>query len=225
MANNHQLRKISSSIVWRSLVASSLMLLTATYLNFGISSKDVAPLKPLSTFPTKIGQWKGQVGHFEKKVYDILGVDDSFLCNYRGKDGRVINLYIGYYKSQREGELIHSPKNCMPGAGWNIVDSSLIEIYVPGKGPQKVIKLVLTKGKERQIMLYWFQSRGRIIASEYWQKIYLVIDSITKHRTDGSFVRLISPVYKDDRETLSFMKDFAKKLFPILNKFLPGAKI
>ena len=214
---------MSSSIVWRSLVASSLMLLTAAYLHFGIKNKDVLPLKPLSSFPTQIGEWKGTVSHFDKKIYDILGVDDSFLCNYKNKNNQTLQLYIGFYRSQREGDLIHSPKNCMPGAGWTIVDSTIIDIDVPGRGPKKVIKLVLTKGKERQIMLYWFQSRGRIISSEYLQKIYLVIDSILKHRTDGSFVRLISPIYKDDRKTFLYLKDFAKRLVPILDKYLPGA--
>ena len=199
------------------------MLLCALYANFGVKTKSVPPLKPLSTFPTKIGQWQGRVFHFEKRIYDILGVDDSFLCNYSASNNKDIQLYIGYYKEQSEGELIHSPKNCMPGAGWDIVHSSLINLKVPGRGEEKIIKMILRKGKESQVMLYWFQSRGRIISSEYWQKIYLVWDSITKHRTDGCFVRLIAPVTVSEAYTTSYMKTFAQGLFPILDQYLPGS--
>ena len=186
---------------------------------------DVDPLRPLSDFPTKIGTWSGTVGHFDQKIYTVLGVDDSFLCDYQDPTGRSIGLYIGYYKSQTEGELIHSPKNCMPGAGWNITQSSLEELHLPGTHPGriKVIKLFLEKGDQRQIVLYWFQSRGRVIASEYLQKIYLAWDAIVKHRTDGSFVRLIAPVRENEEETTRYMETFARHLYPILEQYLPGA--
>ena len=218
-------RKLSSSIFQRSLIASALMLLTAAYLHFGIKNKDIPPLMPLSEFPTQIGEWKGRVSHFDKKIYDVLGVDDSFLCNYKNKRNETIQLYIGYYRSQREGELIHSPKNCMPGSGWNIVESSIVTIDVPRQGAKKVIEMLLEKANEKMIMLYWFQSRGRIISSEYWQKIYLVIDSVVKRRTDGSFVRLIAPVLRNEKETEKYLKDFAKELFPILDKYIPDETI
>ncbi len=198
------------------------MLLTAAYLHFGIKNKDVPPLKPLSSFPVQIGEWTGKVSHFDKKIYEILGVDDSFLCNYRNENNQTLQLYIGYYRSQREGDLIHSPKNCMPGAGWNIISSSIVTIDVPSQGPKKVIEMALNKANEKMIMLYWFQSRGRTISSEYWQKIYLVTDSIFKHRTDGSFVRLTAPVLKNEKETKRHLINFAKVLFPILEEYIPG---
>ena len=113
----------------------------------------------------------------------------------------------------------------MPGAGWNITRTSLEEMEIPGipSGKTKAIKLIVKKGPHKQIMLYWFQSRGRIINSEYMQKIYLVIDSITRNRTDGSFVRLIAPVTNDNEaETLNRMKDFAKQLMPLLNDYIPS---
>jgi len=186
--------------------------------------KKTKPLKPLSTFPTKIGEWSGEVQRFDQRIYDVLGVDDFFLCDYHSSEGRIINLYIGYYESQREGELIHSPKNCMPGAGWNITRTSVTTIKIPNGNPGKihVIKLILQRGKDRQVVLYWFQSRGRIISSEYWQKIYLVIDSILKRRTDGSFVRVIAPISDSEKETETYVKSFIQRIFPILEQYLPG---
>ena len=148
---------------------------------------------PLSQFPTQIGNWNGVVDRFDDKIYDALGVDDSILCHFRDHSENYVQLYIGFHQSQVEGDLIHSPKNCMPGGGWNIVETSIVDLTVPTPQPQsvKVIQLLLQNGLRKQMVLYWYHSRGRVIASEYHQKIFLVIDSIARRRTDGSFVRLM----------------------------------
>ena len=201
------------------------MLITLLTINHFGHFKNVNTLQPLSGFPHNIGCWDGKTSRFDQKIYDILGVDDSFLCDYRSHDGKQIQLYIGYYNSQREGDLIHSPKNCMPGSGWNIIHTSIQALTVPDTRSSKtnIIKMILKKGNQKQIVLYWFQSRGRIISSEYLQKIYLILDAILKHRTDGSFVRLIAPVSQNEAETTEYMEDFAQQLFPILEEYLPGA--
>lgn len=206
----------------RTIIVILLMLLTYGIVEYSAHSGVIKPLQPLSTFPQKIGPWVGAEGKFDKEIYDILGVDDSFYANYRNNGGNYINLYIGYYASQKEGDLIHSPKNCMPGAGWNITNTSLEEINLSDQDRFKVIKLTLQKDAEKQLVLYWFQSRGRIIASEYRQKIYLVIDSITRHRTDGSFVRLIAPVNGSEQQALNSLKDFAVKITPLLRNYIPS---
>ena len=113
----------------------------------------------------------------------------------------------------------------MPGSGWNILRTSSEELTIPNTNPGKVrvIKLILEKGSQKQIVLYWFQSRGRFIASEYMQKIYLVTDSITRRRTDGTFVRLISPATDgNEGKTVNCLKDFAKLLIPILQEYIPS---
>jgi len=86
----------------------------------------------------------------------------------------------------------------------------------------KVIKLILVKGSQKQVVFYWFQSRGRIISSEYMQKIWLVYDSITKYRTDGSFVRLISPVIENEDKALEVLKEFTRAIYPHLNEYIPS---
>ena len=209
----------------QTIVASIIMMLTMVFLNWLSRAEDIHPIKPLSSFPKQIGEWKGKESRFDQKIYNLLGVDDSFLCNYMTSDSKFVQLYIGFYQSQREGDLIHSPKNCMPGAGWNIVDTSIEKMDTADNksGKMKMVKLVLQKGVQKQIALYWFQSRGRIISSEYMQKIYLVIDSVTRHRTDGSFVRLIAPVMNNDEmATVGNLKEFAALLMPFLNQHLPS---
>jgi len=218
-------RHPKKQLIRRTTIICSLLIATFFLSEYLGHFKAVEPLRPLSTFPTRIGKWRGHVERFDQKIYDVLGVDDSFLCDYWSPDGKNINLYIGYYASQREGDIIHSPKNCMPGAGWNIIRTELVNLDVLQSEPHKikVIKLTLQKGSQRQVMLYWFQSRGRIISSEYWQKIYLVLDSILKRRTDGSFVRLAAPVTRSEPETMHELEGFAQELFPILEQYLPGA--
>jgi EpsI family protein len=204
------------------LIVSFIMFFSIFILNFAKESKETPPLNKFSKFPLKIGQWNGKKDFFDQKVYDILGVDDSVLAHYKNSENRYVQLYIGFYRSQKEGDLIHSPKNCMPGSGWNIVNSGLEEIILKNNKKIKVIRLNLKKDSEEQIVLYWFQSRGRIISSEYWQKIWLVYDSITKGRTDGSFVRIISPVNETREKTLETLKEFTKDVYPYLNEYIPS---
>ncbi len=208
-----------------TVIASVLMLFTAALLHIISQTENIYPNKPFRAFPKQIGSWQGEEHFFKDKIYAVLGVDDSFLANYRSAENHLVQLYIGFYQSQREGDLIHSPKNCMPGAGWNIIQTSIetVDGFDAAPNPRQLIKLVLQKGEHKQVVLYWFQSRGRIIASEYWQKIYLVWDAITRQRTDGAFVRLIAPVQNGDAERAwKDLKRFARLLDPVLREYLPS---
>lgn len=199
------------------------MVMTLVLHHYTSQAEAVPSTKPLSSFPTQIGKWEGKAERFDQKIYEILGVDDSFLANYFAPDNRFIQLYVGFYGSQRQGDIIHSPRNCMPGAGWNITGTSYKTLEIDDGKKIKVRQLLLEKGKAQQIVLYWFQSRGRVIASEYSQKIYLVIDAIFRNRTDGSFVRLVTPVINDDREAAEAqVEKFGETLIPILSDYLPS---
>ena len=224
--NNGQYPRLELTMSFkRTLIASAMMILTMVFLHYMSHGIDIRPNRPLSSFPTKIGDWVGKQDRFSDEVYEILGVDDSFLASYNSSDGRQVQLYVGFYQSQREGDLIHSPKHCLPGAGWNIVHTSAEQLMITALEPRKIrmIKLILEKGGQKQVVLYWFQSRGRFIASEYMQKVYLVIDSITRQRTDGSFVRLIAPAADGDEENATeSIKDFTRLLVPILQEYIPS---
>lgn len=207
----------------RTLIIITIMLATAALTGYAGHSEQIAPNKSFEAFPLEIGQWQGRKGALDEEVYNILGVEDYVLANFQKDRTSYVNLYVGFYQSQKKGDIIHSPKNCMPGAGWNIARTTIetIDIQEFPNGMQ-VIKLLLQKGPEKQVVLYWFQSRGRIIASEYMQKIWLVVDSIVKNRTDGSFVRLISPVVTDEQAAVKLLKDFAKTVYPVLTEHIPG---
>ena len=201
-----------------------ILLISAAGLTTLLShSERIKPNRPFSQFPLEIGPWRGVTSQMDEQVYNILGVEDYIMANFSKNTGQRVNLYVGFYQSQSKGDLIHSPKNCMPGAGWNIAQSSVMPIDLPKSGKTiKIAKLLLANGGQKQVVYYWFQSRGRIINSEYMQKIWLVVDSITKNRTDGSFVRLIAPVIKDETAAEVLLTQFADDIFPTLNQFIPN---
>jgi EpsI family protein len=201
------------------------MIFSTVCIKYASHSEDIKLNKPFSIFPKKIGMWAGNEEHFDKAVYDMLGVDDSFLANYYNRDWGNVQLYIGYYKSQKAGQQIHSPKNCMPGGGWNIIESSVEDIRLDGDASKSIsaVKLIIEKEGQRQVVLYWYQSNGRYISSEYAQRFYMVVDSITKHRTDASFVRIIAPVKDNDGATaIKQLKEFASEIIPILKEYIPS---
>ena len=206
-----------------TLVVCVIMILTMASLSYFKEPKEMPLKKPFSAFPNRIDNWTGEVKYFDDQIYEILGVDDSLLFTFTNSEGKTLQLYIGYYRSQVEGDLIHSPKNCMPGAGYDIVKILHEAITFPDNKKKEVNKLFLTSGDKKMVALYWYQSRGRIIASEYMQKILLVYDSITRRRTDGSFVRLTAFAEDDNTdEVVDMLKNFSERLSPILDDFIPS---
>ena len=214
----------------RIIIAAVLMLMPLGFLNYFSQGENIPLNKPFSTFPKQIGEWTGKEERFDQKIYDKLGVDDSIDCNYCNHNGSRIELYIGFYRSQRKGDLIHSPKNCMPGAGWNFAKTEKISISVDAHQEQHIQQqnitvnnILLQNGPEKLVMFYWYQGRGRFITSEYAQKIYLVTDSMTRHRTDEAFVRLLAPVTSgNEEETVRYLRDFTKLILPLLQEYIPS---
>jgi EpsI family protein len=173
-----------------------LTLLSATAFIARASKPEVTPIRePLSGLPMQIGKWVGQKApDMDSRVMDILGVDDYVNRVYYSSDSYPIGLYVGYYQSQKQGDTIHSPLNCLPGAGWNPVKSGNLSIQLNGKPAIEINRITILKGADKQVVLYWYQSHGRVVASEYLGKIYTVLDAIRMNRTDAALVRIICTV-------------------------------
>ncbi len=157
------------------------------------------PIKqPLESCPLLISNWVGQKApDFDERSLAVLGVDEYINRMYTDASQKPLSLYVGYYASQRQGDTMHSPLNCLPGAGWSPVSFSRIGIPMRATEQARdenvtVNRYVIEKGLDRQMVLYWYQSQGRVIASEYWGKFYLVLDAIRTNRTDGALVRIES---------------------------------
>ncbi len=206
---------------FRYIIVVMLMVGSIFYSQLMSHGKPVPIVKPLEGFPKEIGGWSGETHRFSQKVYNILGVDDSVLINYKKDNEDMISMYVGYYEDQKQGEIIHSPKNCMLGSGWQPIDISEIDISL---GPRKisVTKLILEKRAQKMVVLYWYQSGNRTIANEYTQRLYFIFDSIRYNRTNAAFVRFTHPVLSDDYESaLQVLESFIQKTMPILDNFLP----
>ena len=181
-------------------------------------------------FPAQIQRWTGrQLPPMEDKILAILGVDDYLNRVYVSPDRAGVALYIGYYNSQRQGDSIHSPMNCLPGAGWEPLSRSFVKIPVTVAGDTKEIdanRYVIQKGLDRQIVLYWYQSHGRTVASEYWSKFYLIRDAVRLNRTDAALVRVIVPIVNNregaEATAETQATDFIGSMFPVLSNYVPS---
>ena len=145
----------------------------------------------------QLGDWTSvQEPPLTKRELEVLGVSDYVTRAYFAPQRTGVGLYIGYWQSQRQGSSIHSPQNCLPGAGWEPVSQSIISFADPRTPdtPYQANRYVVQKGNDRILVLYWFQSHGRIVASEYWSKFYLVTDAMRLDRSDGAIVRLTAPI-------------------------------
>jgi EpsI family protein len=174
----------------RLLTIAACVALVGWYLSLAPDAEAVPTRQPLSGLPLTLGEWQGIVHEpFAPRILEELGVDDYASRTYRRADEPAIGLYVGFYYSQRQGDTIHSPLNCLPGAGWIPTRQERIPIEVeasPG-GDQRTIlvnRVTIQRGLDRQVVLYWYQSHGRVIASEYWGKIYTVLDAVRMNRTD-----------------------------------------
>jgi EpsI family protein len=191
--------------------------------------QEQVPLRQsFSDFPMSFAGWRGiQQEPFDDNVLAVLGVDDYLTRAYLRAEGGV-GLYIGYWESQKQGDTIHSPQNCLPGAGWAPVSRAGLTIPDPRATPGNltVNRFVIQKGLDRQLVLYWYQSHGRIVASEYWGKIFLVTDAVRLNRSDGAVVRVMAPIHGDTSEAEMNAErlgvDFVKAILPLLEKFLPA---
>ncbi len=236
---------------WPFIIAVFLLITTFGFIQSVSKNEELKSNKAFEQFPLNLAKkWEGRELGMEQRVLDILKLSDFMMRVYVpvvAQDGeeaemaetlvnkvQVTNvgshlpvwLYVGFYESQRTGATYHSPKNCLPGAGWQFMESDIIPLTMPDETLILVNKVLIQKGLEKQVILYWYHDRGRVIASEYWAKIYLVWDAMTKNRSDGSLVRISVPV-KDGTVEEAFDQSvaFLHDLWPKLLEHMPDHSV
>ncbi len=176
-------------------------------------------------FPMQIGDWQGKRDRIDKIYLDVLQLDDYVIADYRGPGGTNVNFYSAYYASQRTGVSAHSPSSCLPGDGWRIVemDRHAVEGARVGEAPLQVNRVVIQKGRSRQLVYYWFQQRGRTITNEYLVKWFIFWDSLTRKRSDGALVRIITPLPEGEDIVAadSRLAQFASRAVADLARYVP----
>ena len=208
-------------MVARSLILIGLVAAAGAYAS-GASGEEVpVHREPLASLPSTIEGWQGRdSAPLADDIVAVLGVDD-YVNRYYARAGRPpVALYAGYYASQRQGDTIHSPQNCLPGAGWQPVSSERVTLHAAGT-PITVNRYVIQKGIDRQAVLYWYQGRGRVVADEYANKAWLMLDAARLRRTNGALVRLITPVAASPEAAFEELAAFTAAVFPRLTAHLP----
>ncbi len=211
----------------RARVLTALLIAQAAVFFLVVSRRENPPAaRPLNSFPYELANWRLlREVVVDRDVQQVLKADDLLSRSYVDSTGqRAANLFVAYFKSQRTGQAPHSPKNCLPGAGWVESEASRVTLKVPGRAePIRVNYYVVSKGEDKSIVLYWYQSRDRVIASEYNAKLYLIEDAIRYNRTDTALVRVVVPVISNEiADATRTAEQFVQDVFPLLKGFLPS---
>ena len=223
---------------WPFVLALAMLGGSYAFLASRSSAEPTLIREPFSRFPLQLGEWQGRDLEMDEDVLDLLNLSDHLMRAYsapRGdgagpgpladgarQDASPVWMYVGYYGSQRTGATYHSPKNCLPGGGWQFRSAEAVAGVIPGAPEARVNRVVIEKGLDRQVILYWYQDRGRVVASEYAAKVHLIWDAMTTNRTDGSLVRISTPVVGSEDDAYRHAVAFVEAAWEPLTRHLPG---
>ena len=179
--------------------------------------------KSLKEFPARIGSWQqqGEDVRFDDETEKVLRADDYVSRNFQS-NGRLASLYVGYYATQRNGATYHSPLNCLPGSGWVMSDGGKMTITPTGAPSFEANRYVIQNGNQRALIIYWYQGRGNAVASEYLAKIYTVLDSVRRRRSDGALVRVMTPLGNSPADAEKSAIELATETARELPAFVPN---
>src|SRR5882724_12713663 len=179
-----------------SFVVLSTCLIVQASLFYGFSRGEKVPsYVPFAGFPAEIGGWRMvRQGVIQQDVRDILRADDYITREYQTPSQETASLFVAYFNSQRAGQTPHSPKNCLTGSGWVWTVADTIPVTIPGRAPIIVNRYLVSKGDSRSLVLFWYQSRDRVVASEYRAAALTAWDAVRYNRTDTALVRVVVPV-------------------------------
>ena len=204
----------------------TVVLLLQAALVYGFARNEVIPQnRPLSEVPQQLGTWQmQQEGVVEQEVRDILKADELLTRSYVSPQQMMsAHLFVAYFRTQRAGQAPHSPKNCLPGSGWVPALQDEVKIDIPGREPIEANRYVVAKGDQKSLVLYWYQSRDRVVASEYKAKFYVVADALRYNRTDTALVRVVMPVVDGDIErSQKAAVDFVQSFYGPLRQHFPA---
>jgi len=209
---------------WRFIVVLVAILAVGILVNsWAYLGEARVDRKSLKGFPEQVGNWRQAAPdtQLDEGTLKVLRATDYLLRDYRRNDGVIGNFYVGYYASQRDGASFHSPLNCLPGSGWMLTEPGRITVTTRDGRSFTANRYIIQNGSQRSVMIYWYQGRGRTVASEYWGKIYTVLDSVRLRRSDAALVRVTVPVMGSDEKALRAADELAGLITPALSEFVP----
>ena len=192
-----------------------------TLLLLGVNRQHAMPLRaPLSGIPSQILDHQGRDLPVTAEEQRVAGMNSFLFREYRADSTDAFSVYVGYYEQQTQGRTIHSPRNCLPGAGWEPLAVSDHEI---GVGNQRVLvrRYVLAKDTKKALVYYWYQVRGRISSNEYKVKWELLRDAALRGRSEEALVRIVLPLKGSEAAADSLASATARVLIPAIDRSLP----
>jgi EpsI family protein len=208
------------------IVTVVLILQGAVFYAVALRAENTPTVSPLEGFPTNVAGWQMYRDvKIEQETLDVLKADDTLNRVYVNAAQEASTfLFIAFFKTQRYGQSPHSPKNCLPGNGYEPIESGLMTVAIPGRSePVQVNRYLTARGDEKSVTLYWYQSHDRIIAGEFAARFWLIADSIRFHRSDTSLVKIVVPVRDGDADAATRTAvDFMKAVFQPLARQLPA---
>lgn len=219
----------------RFLLALILLATTAAFLH-ARGQEPALPREPLASFPRTLGHRESVDYAIPPDIREVLGNGDFLWRLYSDSSDsmgaspgayqdpdRDVDLFVAYFASQRAGDTLHSPKNCLPGDGWFPVQSREQQVDVPGLAPFHANEYLVAKNSERRLVLYWYQAHNRAIASEYWAKFYQVADAVRYNRSDGSLIRVTTPLTRGEKVETARQRllQFVASAAPQFGRYIP----
>jgi EpsI family protein len=205
-------------------IATLFVIFQGALLYSSLRPEAVPPSRPLAEFPLALGPWQfAQEGVVDQETRDVLKADDLLDRVYVNSSGQAASLFVAAFRSTRNGKTPHSPKNCLPGSGWTPLVSDYLPVSVGAAEPITVNRYVVTNGDSRALVLYWYQSRNRVVANEFKAKFWMMADAIRLNRSDTALVRVVVNMTDSNPApaTASAVK-FVQSMFPALRQFLPS---
>jgi EpsI family protein len=205
----------------RLLLVACVMAATGVSLRLAAAA-DLAPeAARLNSLPLQISSWRGtDAGRLDADTENVLRAD-AYLWRTYTRGVAPLTLFVAYYATQRSGHTVHSPLNCLPGTGWEWIERGRQQVvFAPGHGID-INRNVAYKNGQQALVYYWYQSRGRAVASEYRNKLLLVRDALVLQRSDGALVRVTAATVPGDSRSAQEATAFIQAMYPALTAYLP----
>jgi EpsI family protein len=214
------LNKSESLKYW---VLLAVLLIAGAFINFFEQIGEAkVPRRELREFPAQLGDWRqsGADEHFSAETEAVLRADDYVMRNYASGSTEA-NFYIGYYHSQKTGATYHSPLNCLPGSGWTLSEPRIVDISTADGRSFQANAYIIQADKYKEVLIYWYQGRGRAVASEFQDKLFTIWDSVAQRRSDGAMVRVMTPVNDSEDKAMASAVDLAAKASESISQYVP----
>lgn len=207
---------------WANWLPAGLLALGCVFTLAVDRQQRMALPLPLDSIPVTLADRAGTAKEIGQDEATAAGMSSYLLRFFPGTVGP-FEIYVGYYDQQTQGKTIHSPKNCLPGSGWEALQQTTTVIPGP-RGPATVNRYLLQNKQQRALVFYWYQGRGRVAANEYQVKWQLLRDAALRGRTEESLVRIVVWLNGETTEeaAATLAAQVAAELIPAVDRVMPA---